>query len=192
MAKIKTRDLILDVALILFNERGEPLVTSVDLAHEMNISPGNLYYHFKGKEEVIEELYARFHAGLSLLMDDIQEVGELDEDGMLMYLGLVADFFLEYKFISQNTAALCARYENLRRPLSKALNKLHLQLQEFVENMLQTPADERPSSVSVMLANNLLNTLLNLQGSLSLLSDEDQTVNMREHLYLQLLPFLPE
>jgi AcrR family transcriptional regulator len=192
MAKIKTRDLILDVALILFNERGEPLVTSVDLAHEMNISPGNLYYHFKGKEEVIEELYARFHAGLSLLMDDIQEVGELDEDGMLMYLGLVADFFLEYKFISQNTAALCARYENLRRPLSKALNKLHLQLQEFVENMLQTPADERPSSVSVMLANNLLNTLLNLQGSLSLLSDEDQTANMREHLYLQLLPFLPE
>ncbi|GAA5315806.1 MAG: hypothetical protein AseanaTS_10110 [Candidatus Pelagadaptatus aseana] len=192
MAKIKTRDLILDVALILFNERGEPLITSVDLANEMNISPGNLYYHFKGKEEVIEELYARFHAGLSILMDDIQEVGELDEDGMLMYLGLVADFFLEYKFISQNTAALCARYENLRRPLSKALNKLHDQLQEFVENMLQTPSDERPSAVSIMLANNLLNTLLNLQGSLSLLSENSQAADMREHLYIQLLPFLPE
>jgi len=55
MAKINTRDLILDVALVLFNERGEGVVTSVDLAHEMNISPGNLYYHFKGKEEVVEE-----------------------------------------------------------------------------------------------------------------------------------------
>ena len=52
MAKMSTRDLILDVALVLLNERGESSVTSVDLANEMNISPGNLYYHFKGKEPV--------------------------------------------------------------------------------------------------------------------------------------------
>lgn len=192
MAKIKTRDLILDVALILFNERGEPLVTSVDLANEMNISPGNLYYHFKGKEEVIEELYARFHAGLSILMDDIREVGELDEDGMLLYLGLVADFFVQYKFISQNTAALCTRYESLRKPLSKALNRLHDQLQAFVEAMLKTPQAERPSAVSRLLANNLLNTLLNLQAGLELLNGRDDPAELREHLYIQLLPFLPE
>ena len=57
MAKMSTRDLILEVALVLLNERGESIVTSVDLANEMNISPGNLYYHFKGKEQVVEELY---------------------------------------------------------------------------------------------------------------------------------------
>ncbi len=192
MAKIKTRDLILDVALILFNDRGEPLVTSVDLANEMNISPGNLYYHFKGKEEVIEELYARFHAGLSLLMDDIQEVGDLDADGMLMYLGLVADFFVQYKFISQNTAALCTRYDSLRKPLAKALNKLHNQLQVFVDALLETPESEQPSSVGSILANNLLNTLLNLQGSVGLLNSGDERPDMREHLYIQLLPYLPE
>jgi AcrR family transcriptional regulator len=190
MAKIKTRDLILDVALVLFNDEGEPLVTSVDLANEMNISPGNLYYHFKGKEEVVEELYARFHAGLSYLMDDIQGTEELDEDAMLLYLGVITDFLSEYKFISQNIASICVRYEVLRKPIVQSMSRLHRQLKEFAETLLDSKDSDSSLPVATLLADNLLNTLLNLPGSFDIINGGDE-VDIREHLYLQMLPFLP-
>ena len=53
---MKTAQKILLTALTLFNEHGENTVTSVDIAIELDISPGNLYYHFKGKESLVVAL----------------------------------------------------------------------------------------------------------------------------------------
>ena len=50
---MKTRDRILECALQLFNHKGEPNVSTMEVANEMGISPGNLYYHFHGKEPLV-------------------------------------------------------------------------------------------------------------------------------------------
>ena len=56
----RTRDRILEAALELFNERGTSAVTTNHVAAQAGISPGNLYYWFSDKNEIIRELYAGF------------------------------------------------------------------------------------------------------------------------------------
>ena len=58
---MKTRDRILECALQLFNQKGEPNVSTMEVANEMGISPGNLYYHFHGGD-----------VGLTLFVEQLQ------------------------------------------------------------------------------------------------------------------------
>jgi AcrR family transcriptional regulator len=71
---MKTRDKILQTALNLFNQHGVPNVTLRRIAAEMFISQGNLNYHFKHREDIIEALY------FQLLEVFNEEKGKLDTE----------------------------------------------------------------------------------------------------------------
>lgn len=60
MTDTKTR--ILDVALALFNEQGTTPVTTNHLAEALSMSPGNLYYHYRNKAEIVRALFGRITA----------------------------------------------------------------------------------------------------------------------------------
>jgi hypothetical protein len=49
----RTAERILEVTLELFNRFGEPNVSTTLISAELNISPGNLYYHYPAKDELI-------------------------------------------------------------------------------------------------------------------------------------------
>ena len=57
MTDTKTR--ILDAALQLFNEQGTNNVSTNHIAEAIGMSPGNLYYHFRNKAEIVRALFAR-------------------------------------------------------------------------------------------------------------------------------------
>jgi AcrR family transcriptional regulator len=64
----RTRERILELSLRLFNEFGEPNVNTTIIAEEMNISPGNLYYHFKNKDDIINHVFQQFEREIDRLL----------------------------------------------------------------------------------------------------------------------------
>ena len=56
---------ILEVTLDLFNRFGEPNVSTTLISAELSISPGNLYYHYPAKDELINSLFDRYERSLS-------------------------------------------------------------------------------------------------------------------------------
>ena len=190
MAKMSTRELILDVALVLLNERGESIVTSVDLANEMNISPGNLYYHFKGKEEVVEELYAQFHARLILTLQEVTKQAHGDSKDTLAGLCVISDVLQQFKFFSQDMRGIHERYPNLRSSLSKLISLFDQTLVALIKRVMDKSKVVDSSNAARLLAANLMYTLLNFGGYDSLLQEQAMTTSIEEHLYLHFLPFI--
>ncbi len=62
MGEGDTKDRIARTAIGLFNERGTAAVSTNHIAEEMGISPGNLYYHYRNKEEIIRATFGRMMA----------------------------------------------------------------------------------------------------------------------------------
>lgn len=61
---MRTRDRILETALALFNRDGYAAVTTAVLAAECGIAEGNLWYHFKTRQALLEALGARYAAAI--------------------------------------------------------------------------------------------------------------------------------
>ncbi|HGY0963944.1 TPA: TetR/AcrR family transcriptional regulator, partial [Vibrio cholerae] len=55
---MKTKDRIVHAALELFNQQGERNITTNHIAAHIEISPGNLYYHFRNKQEIVRDIFA--------------------------------------------------------------------------------------------------------------------------------------
>ncbi len=63
-ARETTKDRILAAALELFNARGESGVTTAQIARELDISEGNLWYHYRTKRDLVNALFARMEAAI--------------------------------------------------------------------------------------------------------------------------------
>jgi AcrR family transcriptional regulator len=117
---MKTRDRILHTSLFLFNDEGEPHTTTVDIANEMDISPGNLYYHFKGKDVIIAELFNQFEQGLSEILKAPVD-NPLGVEDNWFYLYVVFEEMYNYRFLYRNLSDLLERYPELKRRFRRIL-----------------------------------------------------------------------
>lgn len=120
---MKTRDRILECALQLFNEQGEPNVTTLEIATEMGISPGNLYYHFHGKEPLILALFERFHNELAPLLNPPADA-RLNVEDYWLFLHLIVERLAQYRFLFQDLSNLAGRLPKLAHGIRLWLNVL--------------------------------------------------------------------
>ena len=75
----RTAERILEVTLELFNRFGEPNVSTTLISAELGISPGNLYYHYPAKDELINSLYDRYERALNELLNASDGVRDVED-----------------------------------------------------------------------------------------------------------------
>lgn len=115
---MKTRDRILDTALRLFNESGTAAVSTNHIADALRISPGNLYYHFRNKEEIIQALFEQLFA----LWDQVYSLPEDELPTLQDLRRLVHDNFvvlMDYRFIYRELIVLLRRDAQLQQRWSE-------------------------------------------------------------------------
>lgn len=122
MARQKTKDRILQVSLDLFNLYGEPNVTTIDIANEMDISPGNLYYHYRNKDDIINELFARFEEEISSVLEVPFHEEITAVDGW-MYVHMVFEAISHFRFLYRDLANILGRSDKLLTHFNRVLDK---------------------------------------------------------------------
>lgn len=132
---MKRRDIILEVSLQLFNDEGEANLSAVDIANELDISPGNLYYHFKGKEEIVATLYGQFESGVVALLEDIRDAGNTLEEHWL-HLYVLLEHLYHYRFLFRNTTDLLQKYSAIENRFRRMLEQQYQSIRAMLGQLL--------------------------------------------------------
>ena len=93
----RTAERILDVTLELFNRFGEPNVSTTLISAELNISPGNLYYHYPAKDELINSLFDRYERALNELLQAAEGVRNIEDAWLFFHM--LFELIWQYRFL---------------------------------------------------------------------------------------------
>lgn len=110
---MKTKDRILDAALHLFNTQGTGAVSTNHIAEAAGISPGNLYYHYRNKEEIIRAIFERQFAALDVAFELPTDRLPTLED-IQSFVRVNFEIMSAYTFIYREMIALLRQDEVLR------------------------------------------------------------------------------
>jgi len=118
----RTVERILAGSLALFNAEGEGNVTTGMIADALDMSPGNLYYHFRNKEQIVEALFRRFEARMDVEPPPAGDAARAMED-LWLYLHLALEAIWEYRFVYRNLDDLLARNRRLRDVFNRIVDR---------------------------------------------------------------------
>lgn len=113
-ASSPTRERVLDTSLRLFNEQGVQHVTTNHIAEEAGISPGNLYYHFRHKEDIVVALYRRYEVRAASVMN-VPDASQVSIDDLWLLVHMAFEAIQEYSFLFRDLSDLNAEYAALRQ-----------------------------------------------------------------------------
>jgi AcrR family transcriptional regulator len=155
---MKTRDRILAASLELFNSEGEGNVTALDVANALEISPGNLYYHFKGKDAMIAALFDNFEEELGLILEGSDgRLNSLEDHWVFLYI--VLEEIYDFRFFYRNLGILTARYPNLAVRFRAITKRLRRRLDDSIQGFGRDGAFDDLPQVQTVLLDQLVSTI---------------------------------
>jgi AcrR family transcriptional regulator len=107
---MKRKEKIKIVSLRMFNDKGIRNVTTRHIASKMEISHGNLTYHYPSKKEILEAIYLDMNAGLS------KAIKPKGADGLKYLHALFIYFFRfqkKYRFFYTDLIEIARHYPDI-------------------------------------------------------------------------------
>ncbi|MDP2005700.1 MAG: TetR/AcrR family transcriptional regulator [Rubrivivax sp.] len=107
----RTAERILEVTLDLFNRFGEPNVSTTLISAELSISPGNLYYHYPAKDELINALFDRYERALGEILQAADGVENVEDAWLFFHM--LFELVWSYRFLYRDLNDLLSKNRRL-------------------------------------------------------------------------------
>jgi AcrR family transcriptional regulator len=151
----RTKERILEVALASFNAHGAPQITTNALADELEISPGNLYYHFRNKDDIINQLFSQYEAAIDELLVVPENRMPNVEDAWL-FLHLLFETIWKYRFLYRDLNELLPSNRKLELKFQSVLRR-KVELARALTRALADAGELNASDEELLpLANNIV------------------------------------
>ncbi len=150
MATRDTQQRIVDRAVDLFNEHGVKAISLNRIAEALNISAGNLHYHFRTKDDVILAIFDRIkNDPLQVSPHDLQTPTLAHMRFMFeRYSSLV----WRYRFFFRELSALTEEIPLVRRRYFENRRERLTALEQFFEKLIEIGAMRKPTPPSTVAA----------------------------------------
>ncbi|MDB5856625.1 MAG: transcriptional regulator, TetR family-like protein, partial [Ramlibacter sp.] len=134
----RTAERILEITLDLFNRFGEPNVSTTLISAELNISPGNLYYHYPAKDELINALFGRYERALGELLAAAGDVRDVED--AWFFLHTLFELIWQYRFLYRDLNDLLSKNRLLETHFQHVLKNKIKAVRALLDGMSRSGA----------------------------------------------------
>ena len=188
----QTRQRILDASLVMFNAQGEPNVTTNHIADEREISPGNLYYHFRNKDDIIEQLFGGYEQRMDAALSAPE--GRLPGlEDVWLQLHLVFECIWDYRFLYRDLVDILTRNRRLRLRFARILKRADEQAHQVMRGLVQAGVMRASADEVDAAATNILVIATFWLNYAAARGDKDERTSIRDgivQVMMLLSPFL--
>ena len=188
----QTRQRILDASLVMFNAQGEPNVTTNHIADELEISPGNLYYHFRNKDDIIEQLFGGYEQRMDAALSAPE--GRLPGlEDVWLQLHLVFECIWDYRFLYRDLVDILSRNRRLRMRFARILKRADEQAHTVMRGLVQAGVMRASADEVDAASTNILVIATFWMNYASARGDKDERASIRDgivQVMMLISPFL--
>jgi AcrR family transcriptional regulator len=129
----RTAERIAEVTLGLFNRFGEPNVSTTLISSELNISPGNLYYHFPSKDALVNHLFDDYESAMLGLLDAAADVRDVED--AWFFLHSLFEQVWNHRFLYRDLNNLLSGNRHLETHFHAVLARKTLAFRQVLESL---------------------------------------------------------
>ena len=130
-----TKNKIIETSIKLFNEKGCLNTSTRHIAQELNISVGNLYYHYKNKEEILIEIFLQY---LKIVFKEITSLNHSQDEIFLLKNFLLDNIEadVKYRFLHLELNLLVITFPSFKKIMQEQLQNEIILIKKLIQHQI--------------------------------------------------------